>query len=115
MHASWGPSEHRLHEASVYEVTESVDAEGQVNVSQSNQPFADDGDDDGDFDYGYHDSDSDTEGDLLDVAEAVAITDAYHAHDEADLFYDFTSIASSDLQTVLLPTETPSPKKRKHM
>ncbi|EPS94432.1 hypothetical protein FOMPIDRAFT_128943 [Fomitopsis schrenkii] len=102
MHASWGPSEHRLHEASVYEVTESVDAE-------------DDGDDDGDFDYGYHDSDSDTEGDLLDVAEAVAITDAYHAHDEADLFYDFTSIASSDLQTVLLPTETPSPKKRKHM
>ena len=112
MPKSWGPSEHELHEASVYEVVESVDVGDQA--SQSNRPPADE-DDDGDFDYGYHDSDCDAEGDLLDVAEAVAITDAYHTHDGADLLFDFSSLKDSDTQIVLMPTESPSPRKRKQM
>ena len=112
MSQSWGPSEQQLHEASVYEVLESVDVGDQA--SQTNRPSADE-DDDGDFDYGYHDSDSDAEGDLLDVAEAVAIADAYHTHDGTELLFDFSSLADSDQAVVLLPTESPSPKKRKQM
>lgn len=112
MSESWGPTEYELHEASVYEVLESVD--GGDQASQSNKPSADE-DDDGDFDYGYHDSDSGAEGDLLDVAEAVAFADAYHTHDSSDLIFDFSSLADSEEQIVMLPTESPSPKKRKQM
>ena len=112
MSESWGPSEQELHEASAYEVLESVDMGDQA--SHSNKPTADE-DEEGDFDYGYHDSDSDAEGDLLDVAEAVAITDAYHSQDGSDLLFDFSSLTDYEAQTVMLPTDSPSPKKRKQM
>ncbi|KAH9828839.1 uncharacterized protein C8Q71DRAFT_859379 [Rhodofomes roseus] len=79
MPASWGPSELELNEAALYEISESADM-GEHMEQQA--PHQDAGDDDGgDFDYGYHDADE-ADGDLLDAAEAAALTDAYHPSED---------------------------------
>ena len=110
MPASWGPSEQELHQAAVYEISESVD---QGEFADSHRAHAEEEEDDGDFDYGFHDSDSDQEGDLLEVAEAVAMTDAYHT--EVQLDFAFPSSSDLELQDIMLPAVNSSPKKRKQM
>ena len=70
--------------------------------------FGDEEDDDGDFDYGFHDSNSFQESDLLDAAEAAALTDAYYA--EANMDFNSHYLAETDSQDMLL-----TPRKRKQL
>ena len=92
----------------MYEVSEAADL-GSGPAELGHQPMDDEEDDDGDFDYGFHDSNSFQESDLLDAAEAAALTDAYHTG--ASLDFNLLYLAESDSQDMM----TCTPKKRKQM
>ena len=57
MPASWGPSEHDLNEAALYEITEMAMDTGGASPENASVD-----EDEGDFDYGFYDPDSDAEG-----------------------------------------------------
>ena len=109
MPASWGPSEHELIDATLYEITESADFGLDTDRVPSQHVSADD---DSGSDDGFHDPGSDAEGELLEAAEAVAMTDVYRALED-DLVYSFRGAELAD-HTVLFPAESSSPKKRRY-
>jgi hypothetical protein len=83
MPASWGPSEEDLRDALVYKYTGSWESGDNDTCRQVDVSEPTSGDEIGD-EVGSTDEDED-DGDLLEAAEAVAFTDAYHDNSESDV------------------------------
>lgn len=106
MRECWGPSEELLHDAAEYEFSASWDTSehGSHNITDTDESG------------GTSDKDSDFEsdlvdGDLLDSAETIALTDVYRQSDDLSLYLDFEDMSKDDRR---FSSTNSSPRKRHH-